>query len=1228
MKITDVQIDGFGVWSDLAITDLADPLTVFYGPNEAGKTTLLQFVRTVLYGFSPERRQRYLPPLAGGRPGGSLGVTTINGQFRIQRTAPAGRTEDFGDVSIIAADGGLQGGHLLPSLLSNLDEAIFNNVFAIGLRELQELATLNDTEAAQQLYKLSSGMDRVSLVDVMSELDNSRRRLMPNDERDGQLDKLLAQREKLRAELENVANDARRWGRLAAERAALDQEAARIQARIADLEQQSRAVEIAMQIQDKWRRRLTLDDQLKRLKPRLAVEDESLRRLDRLNHVIREREKRMETLREQRKRLREEAAELPVNSLIWSNRGRIEALAEHASWIDTIREHIRKLEPEIQRSQEALKAQCQQLGVPLQAVASHVAAVNERTLTALRGPARAARDDSRRLKQAKHEYATARQQFEELTATIEMELADRKLESFTGAIDKIGESAAKLRRRLQIEERLEKLNRHRQELDEDCLELMESPIMPVRQMVTWGVVVSVGVMLMLIAVFSEMAGSQRIPLIWFGAMCTAGGFFLKHAYQQMNNQELEECQRQLAQVKKHIREATAERDEIDATLPKGGGPVDLRLKKAEEELRRLESLAPLETERAAAQARLEEARKRVQQLTKSARESRQRWQAALKKMNLSEKLTPHKLRLMAESNEKLAEMQRQVAARKKEKEEREEQLLLLSERVTQLVLECGLEPQSPETHLQLRQLNEALAEQVRLAERRNLLKKQDRDARRKYELCQRSIEKLQLKRETLFSKAGVEDEPELRSLADQQKRYQELQRERATVHEQILTAVGIQCSEAAVEQELTAHANLQNRWEQVMEQLRTARQEISELHQRRGELQQEMKTLAQDRSSGRIQLELGVVEQQIAQAKQRWRLLASTGLVLESIRRIYETERQPETLNEASKYLKRFSEGRYVRVWAPLGKNALRVDDQQGRSLPVELLSQGTREAVFLSLRLALVAAYARRGAILPLVLDDVLVNLDIRRSEAAAKVLVDFAAAGHQVMLFTCHDHIVNLFDQLGVETRELPQHSESGKRTVLRRSITLDPVEPPKEVEAETVEEAVPAEPEVEIAEEPAVVEEVEEPVTVEVAAKVEEDVSEPDAEQLLEQLHSIADSALAELGGDDADDVPEEDTEPLPVGLLAENDITDDHDGESDADDLADDELQMPDEFDDGFGEEDDESAEDRPEKYELDERFIEIKPRVARPAPVREPRVEETPAPRPLATAGAAMWWEKD
>ena len=58
MKLTSLKIDGFGMWSDLELEGLDEPLSVFYGRNEAGKTTLLQFIRSILYGFSPQRRQR------------------------------------------------------------------------------------------------------------------------------------------------------------------------------------------------------------------------------------------------------------------------------------------------------------------------------------------------------------------------------------------------------------------------------------------------------------------------------------------------------------------------------------------------------------------------------------------------------------------------------------------------------------------------------------------------------------------------------------------------------------------------------------------------------------------------------------------------------------------------------------------------------------------------------------------------------------------------------------------------------------------------------------------------------------------------------------------------------------------------------------------------------------------------------------------------------------------
>jgi transposase-like protein len=52
--------------------------------------------------------------------------------------------------------------------------------------------------------------------------------------------------------------------------------------------------------------------------------------------------------------------------------------------------------------------------------------------------------------------------------------------------------------------------------------------------------------------------------------------------------------------------------------------------------------------------------------------------------------------------------------------------------------------------------------------------------------------------------------------------------------------------------------------------------------------------------------------------------------MLEKVCEVYENERQPETLREASSFLKSLSDGKYVRVWTPLGKNALRIGQCSG----------------------------------------------------------------------------------------------------------------------------------------------------------------------------------------------------------------------------------------------------------------------------------------------------------
>jgi hypothetical protein len=95
--------------------------------------------------------------------------------------------------------------------------------------------------------------------------------------------------------------------------------------------------------------------------------------------------------------------------------------------------------------------------------------------------------------------------------------------------------------------------------------------------------------------------------------------------------------------------------------------------------------------------------------------------------------------------------------------------------------------------------------------------------------------------------------------------------------------------------------------------------------------------------------------------------------------------------------------------------------DRQGRRFPAPSLSRGTRGQMYLALRLALAADYARRAEPLPVILDDVLVTFDDRRQEAALAALADFARQGPQVLLLTCHRRPREVAEELGLPVREL---------------------------------------------------------------------------------------------------------------------------------------------------------------------------------------------------------------
>jgi hypothetical protein len=381
--------------------------------------------------------------------------------------------------------------------------------------------------------------------------------------------------------------------------------------------------------------------------------------------------------------------------------------------------------------------------------------------------------------------------------------------------------------------------------------------------------------------------------------------------------------------------------------------------------------------------------------------------------------------------------------------------------------------------LKLQELTGLLAQQQQYITQRKQLRTEDEELSRKQKSLQRTIDKIIRSRNALLAELAVESASQLDELLDTKQKHLKLLSQFEEQDLRIRAILGGSVGYEAVQRQLeiaNAGVELEKKWDNLEQRIQQNKERIAQLLQRQGETAQEMKTLAADRRLAEVKLELATIDKQLELAAEHWRTLAVTSNMLEQVCDIYETERQPETLREASAFLKQLTDGKYTRVWTPLGKNALQIDNEKQQSLPLEVLSRGTREAVFIALRLSLAAAYARRGVTLPLVLDDVLVNFDTARAQSAARVLRDFSALGHQSIMFTCHEHIMRMFYDIGVQVRVLPAHGQSGHaeiyvpeaRVSYAPPVFIAPMDPapaaqllPEPVEPVIVEPAVVAEP-----------------------------------------------------------------------------------------------------------------------------------------------------------------------
>ena len=218
MRIRSLHVDGFGKFSDFACGPFEKPVTVFLGTNEAGKSTLLAFIRRVLFGFPDGRSsQNPYPPMAGGRHGGNVTIASDAGEIVTVRRFSGTRG---GTVALTSAAGEPVAATELPKLLGNHSMSVFEHVFAFALDELHDDALLRDESINGQIY--SAGMGATKLPGALKALDQNKRELFLKGGSMHAIYESAEEIEPIDSRLREVRDNAKRYGVLSARLARIE----------------------------------------------------------------------------------------------------------------------------------------------------------------------------------------------------------------------------------------------------------------------------------------------------------------------------------------------------------------------------------------------------------------------------------------------------------------------------------------------------------------------------------------------------------------------------------------------------------------------------------------------------------------------------------------------------------------------------------------------------------------------------------------------------------------------------------------------------------------------------------------------------------------------------------------------------------------------------------------------------------------------------------------------
>jgi|GEM_PF-2896544 len=973
MIIKELHIDGFGIFHDHRITGLNKGMEVLYGANEAGKSTLLDFIRMTLMGYPRSNDQRR-PPLKGGNHGGSIFFEDKTGKpWEIRRTGTNHNApptlinqttlEEFRDQ--VQFD----------KIFSNANSEIFENIYAIGLSELFKIGSIDDSGMKDRIYSLGTGVAGLDLRALESELNKKSRDLYITRGSTQKISNLVSDLNELESKLHHMDAGVERYDEILLQIGELKEKSEELSSEIQSIDQDLEQLKARSDIYQNF---IDLEDARKKLDGYgdfQEMPDEDVESIRSIHQRLDDRKKQLGSKEKQLDELRDRLNKVKTDEILLKFLPKKGWLERSIPGYESDIAQVKREEDEISRIKEERIALLSRLGEGYSA--DLLSRFNQ--FDGLRNKGEEVQNN---LEQLDRSISLKKERLEDRNrAARETHKAVEQLEAQRDSGDISNEEDAEAGRK-----KLAELEVQFKEVINTTQSQTDFP--------TW-LRIGAAVLAIIAAVGAVLLWETHL---WFSIIGILGAvvIFVLVLFSWKRGDKSND--------KPNLNELQAEINDLKAQLESYE-----KIKGAIEEKVR-------ERERAVSLHKEEETR--VAQDEKSREELESEWLEFCTGLGLPSGLRPSAAGEFCERAKSFQDLERKQKTAETAQAELQKKMELFEKEIRNMVSAGDGESL---TDAARRLSNKLEEEEKKQNEKKSLGERLERENHDK-ETLEKEIDKLEGQRDELFRKYAIGSAEEFPEFLKKQNEYREAVNQQSVARRSIESRCGKNRFEEVVNdlKELEP-PEIKRRISELEDRKKERDRERGEINQSIGKLSDDAKKLIDSDEQAGLLEEREVKRAALADAYREWMSIRLAERVISHCKSKYQETRQPAVIQRTAEIFSAITSGRYGNIQVSVDDEALIVFGEGNTRKSVEELSRGTREQLLLSLRMGLIDQYEASGAEpLPVVLDDVLVNFDKFRATETARQLTSFAQK-RQVLLFTCHKYIAELMEAEGARVRSV---------------------------------------------------------------------------------------------------------------------------------------------------------------------------------------------------------------